>query len=217
SNKRDNNRGEVKEHEVNVVLGLAEHDGNTLYISQVTITQDGKIANHRRKIKPTMYEKILFGDGSAQSVYSVVQTPYGRLGSLNCWEHMQPWLKTHFYSQHPQIFVGAWPPFFPASHGGSSFASSAEGASRMTQFVAMEGGCFGLACSPVVSEAGAAKMKIAGFPWFKFPDGGFTTIYGRDGSALTPPVDPAEETIVYATISLDKIDEAKLVAGIVGN
>lgn len=25
----------------------------------------------------------------AQSIYNVVQTPYGRLGALNCWEHIQ--------------------------------------------------------------------------------------------------------------------------------
>jgi hypothetical protein len=42
--------------------------------------------------------------------------------------------------------------------------------------VSMEGGCFGLACCHVVSEAGAEKMKILGFPWFTFPGGGFTTV-----------------------------------------
>lgn len=64
-----------------VVLGFAERDGGSLYISQVTITSDGKIANHRQKIKvkstwarvdktsayyesqPTGYEKVVFGDG----------------------------------------------------------------------------------------------------------------------------------------------------------
>lgn len=30
----------------------------------------------------------------AQSIYNVVQTPYGRLGSLNCWEHIQVRLLT---------------------------------------------------------------------------------------------------------------------------
>lgn len=41
----------VKDSDVNVVLGFAERDGGSLYIAQVTITSDGKIANHRRKIK----------------------------------------------------------------------------------------------------------------------------------------------------------------------
>lgn len=49
----------------------------------------------------------------------------------------------------------------------------------MTQLVAMEGGCFGLVCCHVVSEEGAKKMKMTGFPWFKFPGGGFTTVSSR--------------------------------------
>lgn len=81
-------------------------------------------------------------------------------------------------------------------------------------------------------------MKMTGFPWFTFPGGGFTTvsdyhimsacranvpnagfvkIYGPDGSQLAKSVDPGVEAIVYADISLDKIDEVKLVADIMGN
>ncbi|GAW06039.1 carbon-nitrogen hydrolase [Lentinula edodes] len=217
SPEMDRIREAVKEADVNVVLGFSERDGSSLYIAQATITQDGNIANHRRKIKPTHYEKTVFGDGSAQSIYNVVQTPYGRVGSLNCWEQIQPWLKTHFYAQHPQIFVGAWWPAFPVSLGGSPYIVSGEASSRMTQNVAMEGGCFGLACCHVVSEAGAEKMKLTGFPWFTFPGGGFTTIYGPDGSALTEPLDPGKEAIAIAEISLDKINEVKIVADIMGN
>ncbi|KAL0570058.1 hypothetical protein V5O48_011900 [Marasmius crinis-equi] len=239
SPEMDRIRAACKDNDVNVVLGFSERDGASLYIAQVTITQDGNIANHRRKIKPTHYEKTVFGDGSgrysptsyqnstrvinkgvplvAQSVYNVIQTPYGRVGSLNCWEHIQPWLKTHFYSQHPQIFVGGWWPAFPPGTGGSPYIVSGEASSRMTQSVSMEGGCFGLVCCQVVSEAGAEKMKMTGFPWFKFPGGGFTTIYGPDGSALTAPIDDGEEKVVYATISLDKINEVKLVADTMGN
>ncbi|KAK7059083.1 hypothetical protein VNI00_001707 [Paramarasmius palmivorus] len=166
SPEMDRIREVVKENEVNVVLGFAERDGASLYIAQVTITQDGNIANHRRKIK---------------------------------------------------IFVGGWWPAFPVGQGGSPYIVSGEASSRMTQSVAMEGGCFGLACCQVVSEAGAEKMKMTGFPWFKFPGGGFSVVYGPDGGALTPPVDPGEEAIVYATISLDKINEVKLVADTMGN
>ncbi|KAF7310801.1 Cyanide hydratase [Mycena chlorophos] len=232
SPEMDRIREAVKDVASTVVIGFAERDGGSLYISQATILPDGTIANHRRKIKPTHYEKTIFGDGSAQSIYNVVQTPFGRLGSLNCWEHIQPWFKTHFYSQHPQIFVGAWWPAFAPGTGGSPFIVSGEASSRMTQMVSMEGGCFGLACCHVVSEAGAAKMKILGFPWFEFPGGGFAAvrvsdgfrsrlnvaqIYGPDGSTLSKAAEPGTEEIVYAEISLSQIDEVKIVADITGN
>ncbi len=50
----DKIREAVKEADVNIVLGFSERDGSSLYIAQVTITSDGKIANHRRKIKVCM-------------------------------------------------------------------------------------------------------------------------------------------------------------------
>ncbi|KAJ8702439.1 hypothetical protein PTI98_001151 [Pleurotus ostreatus] len=207
----------VKEAAATVVLGFAETDGGSLYIAQVTITSNGEIANHRRKIKVTHYEKTIFGDGSAPSIHNVVQTEWGRVGSLNCWEHIQPFLKCHFYAQHPQIFVGGWWPAFLPYQGGAPYIVSGEASSRMSQLVAMEGGCFGIVGCQVVSEAGAAKMKMTGFPWFKFPGGGFSCIYGPDGSTLTEPVDPGVEAILYAEISLDKIAEVKIVADTMGN
>ncbi len=45
----------------------------------------------------------------------------------------------------------------------------------------------------------------------------YLKIYGPDGGALTEPVDPGVETIVYADISLSKIGEVKLVADTMGN
>jgi len=200
-----------------VVLGFSERDGGSLYIAQVIISAAGEIVNHRRKIKPTHYEKTIFGDGSAQSIHNVVQTPYGRLGALNCWEHIQPALKAHFYSQLPQLFVGGWWPAFPPGTGDCPYIVTGEASAKMTQMVAMEGGCFGLTACQVVSEEGAKIMKMTGFPWFKFPGGGFSVIYGPDGSELTERIDPGVEKVVVAEISLDEIDKVKLVADTMGN
>ncbi|KAK0195005.1 carbon-nitrogen hydrolase [Armillaria mellea] len=199
----------VHEADVTVVLGFAEHAGGSLYIAQVTITPDGKIANHRRKLKATHYEKTIFGDGNDQSIFNVVQTPYGRLASLNCWEHIQPWFKTHMYAQYPQLFVASWPAAFPPHTDGSPYSYSSEACTRMSQFVAIEGGCFGIVASTVISEKGAERMKLLGFPWFKIP--------GRWFFSLTEPVDADAEVIIYAEISLDKIGENKIVIDIMGN
>jgi nitrilase len=71
-------------------------------------------------------------------------------------------LKAHFYSQHPQIFVGGWWPAFPPHEGGSPYIVSGEASSRMTQMVAMEGSAFGIVGCQVVSKEGAEKMKVRG-------------------------------------------------------
>ena len=51
SPEMDRIRDAVREADVTIVLGFAERDGASLYISQATILPDGSIANHRRKIK----------------------------------------------------------------------------------------------------------------------------------------------------------------------
>ncbi|TFY75083.1 hypothetical protein EWM64_g8929 [Hericium alpestre] len=217
SPEMDRIRAAVREAGVWIVLGFSERSGGFLYISQVTIAPTGELANYRRKIKATQYEKTIFGDGNSNSLTDVVQTPYGRLGSFNCWEQLQPALKLHFYSQHPQLFVGSWPPAFPPGKGRVPWIATNEGFSSMSRSIAIEGGVFAIVSTQVVSQKGAEIMKIDTWPWFEFPGGGFATVYGPDGSQLTPPTDPGAETIVIAEISLDAIVINKLIADTMGN
>ncbi|CCO28734.1 hypothetical protein BN14_02732 [Rhizoctonia solani AG-1 IB] len=55
---------------------------------------------------------------------------------------------------------------------------------------------------------------FSGFPYVcsKFPGGSFSAIYTPDGSQLVKPVGPGVEAILHANMSLEKIDEVKLVA-----
>lgn len=55
----------------------------------------GDVVGHRRKILPTGVERVIFGSSSGDTVDNVVNSPFGRLGSLQCWEHAQPLLKYH--------------------------------------------------------------------------------------------------------------------------
>src|SRR6187402_1165022 len=86
SPEMDRIRAAVKEAGIFVVLGYSERDGASLYISQSFISTAGEIIHHRRKIKPTHVERSIWGDGQADSLKSVVDTPFGKVGALNCWE-----------------------------------------------------------------------------------------------------------------------------------
>lgn len=113
SPEMDRIRAAVKKAGIAVVLGYSERDGASLYIAQSFIDTTGEILHHRRKIKPTHVERSLWGDAQAESLKSVVDTPFGKLGALNCWEHLQPLLRYYEYSQGVQIHVASWPPMFP--------------------------------------------------------------------------------------------------------
>lgn len=95
----------VKKAGMFVVLGYSERDGASLYMAQSFISPEGEIVHHRRKIKPTHVERTIWGEGQAESLKCVVPSKFGKIGALNCWEHLQPLLRYYEYSQGVQIHV----------------------------------------------------------------------------------------------------------------
>lgn len=90
-------------------MGFSEIDLATCFMGQVLISPAGEVINHRRKIKPTHMEKLVFGDGAGDTFVSVTQTDIGRLGQLNCWENFNPFLKSLNCASGEEIHVAAWP------------------------------------------------------------------------------------------------------------
>jgi cyanide hydratase len=81
-------RAATRKNQIYVSLGYSEIDGNSLYMAQIIIAPTGEVINHRRKIKPTHVERLVFGEGTGDSLTSVVATEIGNLGHLNCWENV---------------------------------------------------------------------------------------------------------------------------------
>ncbi|KAK8155217.1 cyanide hydratase [Phyllosticta citrichinensis] len=102
-------RRAARDNSIYVSMGFSEIDHATLYLAQVLISPTGEVLNHRRKIKPTHVEKLVYGDGSGDTFKSVTETEIGRLGQLNCWENMNPFLKAMNVAEGEQIHVAAWP------------------------------------------------------------------------------------------------------------
>lgn len=117
----------ARENQISVSLGFSENDNNSLYIAQAIIGPDGAIKCTRRKMKPTHMERTIFGDASGDVFNSVTELPFGRLGALSCWEHIQPLLKFQTFSQREDIHVSAWPPLDPHTGGPDLWSMSAEG------------------------------------------------------------------------------------------
>lgn len=85
----DRIRQATRKNHIYVSLGYSEIDGNSLYMAQIIIAPTGDVINHRRKIKPTHVERLVFGEGTGDSLDSVVDTEIGKLGHLNCWENVR--------------------------------------------------------------------------------------------------------------------------------
>ncbi|KAL7787359.1 nitrilase [Trichoderma afarasin] len=205
----------VKKAGIFIVLGYSERDGDSLYIGQSFINPEGEIVLHRRKIKPTGVERAIWGDGDG--LINVVDSPFGKIGGLNCWEHFQPLLRYHEYSQGVDIHIAGWPPFFGRPENiPILYTTTGEGDRLACQFMAMEGACFVVVSTQVMGEKGREKLKLVGSPHIN-SGGGFAMIFGPDGTPLVDPLDTDEEGILTAEIQLSTIDYAKNMLDVVGH
>ena len=72
------------ENSIVVCLGYSELKGDSTYVGQCTINNDGKLLMTRRKMKPFHVERSVFGDGDGPSLQNVVDTSAGQVGQLSC-------------------------------------------------------------------------------------------------------------------------------------
>lgn len=88
---------------INLVVGVIERDGGTLYCSALMFSPEGKLLGKHRKLMPTALERIVWGFGDG-STLPVLETSVGRLGSVICWENYMPLLRTAMYAQGIEIY-----------------------------------------------------------------------------------------------------------------
>ena len=207
-------REAARRHGITVVTGLSERDHGSLFMAQLVVGPDGAILQHRRKLKPTHAERTLFGEGDGSGL-GVLETPLGRIGALNCWEHLQPLVKFTMYAQHEQIHVAGWPCF---GIFGNHPSLGSEVSMAVSQVYALEGGTFVVVSTQLLTEDGARNFYVGDAPSpIISGGGGYARVYGPDGALLTEPMDPGQEGIVYASVDLAAIDIAKTFADPVGH
>lgn len=193
-----------------VVLGYSEKKEGSLYIAQLHIDPHSKTITARRKLKATHVERTIFGEGDGSDFF-VRETPLGRIGSLCCWEHLNPLNKFAQYSQNEQVHIGAWPGF--SLYSGKAYALGPELNTAVSQVYAAEGQCFVLAASLVVTKDIQDMICDTDFKRELLPLGGGTArIFGPDGSMIAEPMDEHEEGLLYADIDIDMISLAKAAA-----
>jgi nitrilase len=202
-------------HGIHVVLGFSERDGGSLYLAQAFIDDTGTPLSVRRKLKPTHVERSVFGEGDGSDI-QVHDTRLGRLGALNCWEHLQPLTKYTMYSLGEQIHVGSWPSF--SVYRGAATALGPEVNNAASLVYAVEGQTFVLAPCAVVGAGAHALFCDTDMKKQLLPQGGgFARIYGPEGSELAEPLGETEEGLLFADLDFSLIAIAKSAADPVGH
>lgn len=214
-------RRAARDNQIFVSLGFSEIDHATLYLSQVLIGPDGSVINHRRKIKPTHVEKLVYGDGSGDTFMSVSDTEIGRLGHLNCWENMNPFLKSLNVSCGEQIHIAGWP-VYPgverqvAPDPATNYADTAS--DLVTPAYAIETGTWTLAPFQRLSVEGLRKNTPEGVEpeTDATPYNGHARIYRPDGSLVCKP-DKDFDGLLFVDIDLNENHLTKVLADFAGH
>ncbi|GAB4182316.1 MAG: carbon-nitrogen hydrolase family protein [Wenzhouxiangellaceae bacterium] len=88
---------------IDVVIGVIERSGGTLYCTAVMINAQGEYMGKHRKLMPTAMERLIWGFGDG-STLPVVEFTAGRTGAVICWENQMPLLRMAMYAQGVQIY-----------------------------------------------------------------------------------------------------------------
>jgi nitrilase len=193
-----------------VVLGAHERGGGTLYNTMIFIGKDGGEFQIHRKLVPTYTERLVWGRGDG-STLSVMETEWGSLGGLICWEHWMPLARAAMHAKKETIHVAQW----PWVRGLHQLAS---------RHYAFEGQCFVIAAGCVLSKG----EVIAGFhslgeknsealELLEALPGDDEDLLMKGGSAVIGPdyryvAEPLweEPGIAYAELDLDRITEGHM-------
>jgi len=83
----------------------AERPG-TIYNALFYHSPAGELALHHRKLVPTNHERLVWGQGDGRGL-SAVETGFGRLGGLICWENYMPLARVALYESGVEIYVAS--------------------------------------------------------------------------------------------------------------
>lgn len=126
------------DNEVYLVCGVIEKDGGTVYCTVAFFGPDGSYLGKHRKLMPTGSERLIWGRGDG-STLTTVDTPFGRMGAVICWENYMPLLRATMYGKGVDIYLA------PTADSRDSWQST-------LQHIAIEGRCFVLGCNQFVTK-----------------------------------------------------------------
>ena len=192
-------------HKMYVVAGIIERDGGTLYCTAIYLGPDGAILGKHRKLMPTALERLVWGFGDG-STLAAVDTPYGKLGAVICWENYMPALRMAMYQQRVALYCA------PTADDRDSWAST-------MQHIAMEGRCFVLsACQHLRRSQFPTEQLNNRLP--EAPD----TVLMRGGSMIIDPLGKRlagpvynEDALLTAELDLSQIAMAQMDFDVVGH
>ena len=187
-------------------IGYSERDAATatLYNSNMMISPEGKAVNHR-KLKPTGSERVVWGDGN-KDFFPVLETPWGAMGNLICWESYMPLARVALYQKGVSLYIS------PNTNDNAEWQNT-------IRHIAIEGHCYFINCDmyftrEMYPETEGAEREIAALP----------DIVCRGGSCVIDPYGHEisetlwdKEGIIYAELDMQKVPASRMEHDVCGH
>ncbi|MFE5125930.1 nitrilase-related carbon-nitrogen hydrolase [Streptomyces sp. NPDC056669] len=179
-----------------LVVGIVERVGATLYCSAVFLAGNGELRGVHRKLQPTGSERLIWGQGDGSTLH-VFGSPIGQIGAAICWENMMPALRLSLYAQGVQFWCA------PTADARDSHIAT-------MRHIAAEGRCFVLAANQFTTRGDYPDeydSTLSAEPGVVVCRGG-SVIVGPLGDILAGPLYDKSGVLV-AEVDLEDITRAR--------
>jgi nitrilase len=183
----------ARAHAMWLVIGVIERDGGTLYCTALFFAPDGRLAGKHRKLMPTAMERLIWGFGDG-STLPAIDTEFGKLGAVICWENYMPLLRAAMYAKGVQFYCA------PTVDDRETWPGT-------MRHIALEGRCFVLSACQCSKPAGAPESE-----WIK----GGSLIVSPLGRILAGPHYDGEG-VLSAEVDTGEIAEGKFDLDVTGH
>lgn len=195
----------IKKANLLVALGVTEKEiiGGTLHCSLLYFDSNGNLVGKHRKLKPTGLERFIWGESDG-STLTTLDTSYGKIGGLICWENYMPLARMAMYNKGVEIYL-------------APTADSREAWQSTMQHIALEGRCFVLGCNQFVKKSDYPERYLKDLE--NEPE-----IMSRGGSVIISPMGEVlagplwdQEGMLVAELDFDILVKSKLDFDVVGH
>ncbi len=191
----------ARQANVYLAIGVIERDsqfsGGTLYCTLLYFDPDGQLIGKHRKLKPTASERLIWGEGDG-STLTVLDTEFGKIGGLICWENYMPLARMAMYGKGVEIYLA------PTADSRDSWQAS-------LQHIACEGRCFVLGSNQYVTKSMYPPDLNGLGELVSQPDEicrGGSVIVSPLGKVLAGPL-YGQEGILFADLDMAEIAQSK--------
>ncbi len=199
----------AKQNQIYIAIGVIERlqskTNRTLFCALLYFSPAGELIGLHRKIKPTGTERVIWGEGDG-STLTVIDTEFGVVGGLICWENYMPLARMTMYNKGVDIYLA------PTADARSTWQST-------LRHIACEGRCFVLGCNQYVTKD-MYPPDLDGIQELQhLPNelsAGGSAIINPFGEIIAGPL-YHEEGILYSELDMAEINRGKMDLDVAGH